>query len=365
MANRLVDRNGILRWVIVLSAPLLALGLDLYLFPLIFVQNVAHRELSLTDALADQPYSLGTFRAHRVFVSLDDIQEPEYLPFINGGPNALVISAYASEDDQQTVISGMLYSAVLSQLNTLSPSDNIKIQSKLNNLADFEEGQLVDFDLHLSPQNYKNFPVDHLLMIVLPTGHPDPDNLKKELGRVFKLTEQKRVRNIVVPALATRWDDSGKNSLSLNRFFQLFFQSIAVAEYPRAVYISLYKSWPSFELESATRALNSAWVANQADDFAVYRRDLRIVLASLTICLFVCGYFVKYTIKNFLIVSTSYFVMAFGANKWVDLITSGYGAVNQLILQSIVLVILAAVFPIIVMWNPKDIFSSEDKQSNA
>jgi hypothetical protein len=121
MVNKLTNLNGPWRWLMVLVAPLLALGVDFYFFPLAFSLKIVHKEVSLNEILADQQYLLGTFRAHHILVSVDDIQDTEYLPFIGGGPNALVISAFASGDRRQTAVEGMLQRAVSSRLKILSP----------------------------------------------------------------------------------------------------------------------------------------------------------------------------------------------------------------------------------------------------
>jgi hypothetical protein len=182
------------------------------------------------------------------------------------------------------------------------------------------------------------------------------------------MAERKNIKNVVVPMLATRWDDSGNNSLSLNRFTNLFFESITPTEHPFTIYLSLYKSWPTFELESASQAVNAAWSVSQVNeggnDFIIYRRDLRLSLVSLVLCLFVCGFLVTYTVKNFLIVSMSYLGLAIGASKWVDLV-SGQGSTNQLMSQIAVLIVIAVAFPLIVMWNPKDIFGNAGGRPNA
>ena len=106
-------------------------------------------------------------------------------------------------------------------------------------------------------------------------------------------------------------------------------------------------------------ALNEAWrqtVTDEQGNYILYRHDLRLIMVALLICLIVCSFSVKYTLRNFLIISVGFVALALGADKWFTPLVAGSNANTQLEAQALVLLIMAVAFPIIVTWNPKDIF---------
>jgi hypothetical protein len=356
-----IGRNSLIRLALVLLLPLLILGIDFYFFPVLLSKNVINHQVSLGDVLEKQNGILGTFRTHRIRVSIDDIQERQYLPFVRGRPNALLVSIFAEEGG--ATASGALERAILARTKDLSPNDFITIRSKLAAIGKLSEGQVVDAALNIPAEGYRSFPIDHFFFIVLPTGHPDPERLKKAFGRALDLGQGLGIENFIIPCLATRWDDNGKNALALDQYFKTFFDGLPTATHPDTIYLSLYKQWPSFELEAAVEALNATWQASTEDkdgDYVVYRRDLRLVLIALIICLLVCDFLVKYTLKNFLIVALGFAGLGLGANKWIDILVPGQSANVQLAIEVVILIIFAMAFPIIVTWNPKEIFNTKD-----
>jgi hypothetical protein len=182
------------------------------------------------------------------------------------------------------------------------------------------------------------------------------------LTRSLTISQRAGVANVVMPPIGVRLDDHGNNALSLSTFFKTFFSAVPVADHPDSIYLSLHKSWPSFELEAAIQALNAAWqqaVSDKDGDYVLYRRDIRMVLAALLICLLACGFRVTYSLKNFLIITLTFVGFGIGANKWVEPLATEQSPNVQLLVQIIILIALAAAFPIIVTWNPKDVFGKD------
>jgi len=128
------------------------------------------------------------------------------------------------------------------------------------------------------------------------------------------------------------------------------------------VYLSLYKSWPTFQLENAVSALDSAWesvAVEAAEVIPIHNRDTRLAEIFLLPCLISCGLLIKLNIKNLTIISISFFSLALGLKAALDTIALGQNAGMRLVTQIGLLTILAIGFPLIVRWNPKDIFNKE------
>ncbi len=349
----------------VLLVPLAVLGIDLYLFPLLFSRMVIERSAGLVDVLQKQAVELGVFRAHHLYVSIDDIADPQYLSLLPPGATALVISAYIAGDGTQTNADGALLGAVLSRLRRLSSEDHIRLTDELAKLRKPSNWQVTDLALHVPASNFRSFPVDHLLIVALPEGHPDPKNLQAALAQALTVSQRKRLANVIVPTLAVRWDDHGKNALSPSDFFDTFFGGLPVADHPDRIYLSLYKSWPTFQLEETAEALNTRWKLSVSDaegDYVLYRREIRLVLCALVICLLACSFSATYTLKNFVIIALSFVTLGFSAGKWVAPLVVEQGAGAQLLVQIVILVVLAIAFPIIVTWNPKEVFDKDKPQ---
>jgi hypothetical protein len=292
-------------------------------------------------------------------VSLDDITDSRYLNFLSGKPNALIISAFF--ENNKTF--GELQNAVLKRLRTESPNDYVAVTDKFQDLQDFSAGQVLDIPLHIPENNYRRFSVDDLLVINLPmaNGHPNPKYVETGLKEALNIADRKNFVNIVVPCLVARWNDTGENSLYLSEFFRIFFKSVPLAEKFDRIYLSLYYGWPTLQLESATRALNAAWqetMMRSTEGVKLYRVDFRLIMCFLEVCLIVCAFIVRFTFKNTLIIVVGFVGLAFGSKTWIDSIVEQESGM-ALLVKFAVLSVLALAFPIIVTWNPKDIFAQK------
>jgi hypothetical protein len=295
-------------------------------------------------------------------VSIDAINDPDYLSFLQGTPNALVISTFVGVDNAYG--SGALLSAVRRRLQEVSPSDDVALQSLfLEHLKGFYPGQLLTLPLHISAGKFPGFPLNYILMIALPVGHPDSEDIQSGLKRVFQEAERLGIFNIILPTLATNWQSqTQKKKLSLGEFFGTLFESISSGEYPRQIYISLYKEWPTFQLENAAATLNEAWIRTTADATDVvplYRAEMRLTLIFLIVCLVTCSFLVRYTVRTFLIVAVSYVTLAVGSKELLTFLSLDSGPTYGLLIRVAFLAALALGFPAIVSWNPKDIFAQK------
>jgi hypothetical protein len=350
--------NTSLRLVLVLFLPILLLGIDFYFFPIFYSAHVDNENMDLNDLLIKRSIRLGIYRAHGIHVSIDDINDPQYLDFLKSQPNALIISTFIDSDHSA---SGALQSVVLHRLQVEAPGDYLVLKTALDGVKEFTRGQVIDIALHIPTKNYHRFPLNEILVVALPRGHPDAADVEAGLRRALQIADRKKISNIFVPCLATRWDDNGKNSLSLSDFFIIFFKAIPQAERPHRLYVSLYYGWPTFQLEDATEALNAAWQETFTDSEGVsqfYRLDIRLILCLLALCLVICAFVVQLTVKNVLIISVAFVGLAYGSKTWIDLLIQGDEHL-ALFVKIGVFTAIALTFPVLVTWNPKDIFAAK------
>jgi len=241
---------------LVLAFPIFLLLLDVYLHPLLVASTESIGTADLNQIMTLGAVPLGRLRAHQIMVSIDEINDPDYLSFLHGAPSALVISTFV-DVERQVYSSGALQRAVRHRLQQVSPSDDVALQSLLERLRGFYAGQLLTLPLHISADKFPSFPLNYLLIIALPTGRPESGDVASALERMFRQAERLGIVNVILPALATNWINETKNKLlSLGDLYGAMFDSINTGEYPRYIYISLDKQWPTFQLENAAATLN-------------------------------------------------------------------------------------------------------------
>ena len=352
-------QNAPARLTLVLLVPIAILAVDLYRYPIIFSKFTPPGAGNINEVLRNGYAPLGNFRGHQVFASIGEISDPRFLYFIRGGTTGLVVSAYVEGGKGQSTVHGALQGAVIDRLQSLSRAKAVPLVDHFSSLTAPSSWDVSDVPLDLSDVERRSFPINRVLVVALPTGHPDKDELKKALVRTMIVSEEAHLTNLVVPPLTVRIAEHAKDSLSFSEFFESFFSAIPIADYPDRLYLSLDQSWPTSELQSAMEALNEAWrqtVTDEQGNYILYRHDLRLIMVALLICLIVCSFSVKYTLRNFLIISVGFVALALGADKWFTPLVAGSNANTQLEAQALVLLIMAVAFPIIVTWNPKDIF---------
>jgi hypothetical protein len=354
--------NSAARMALVLALPIFLLLLDVYLHPLLVASTESIGAVDLIQIMTQGAVPLGRLRAHQIMVSIDAINDPDYLSFLHGAPNALVISTFVDVDNQNYG-SGALQFAVRRRLREVSPSDDVALQSLLERLKGFFAGQLLTLPLHISEDKFPGFPLNYILIIALPAGHPESEDVESGLKRVFQQAERLGIVNIIVPTLATDWKNETNNHLlSLGDLFGAMFDAINLGEYPKYIYISLYKQWPTFQLENAAATLNEAWIKtteDATDPVPLYRAEIRLTLIFLIVCLITCGFLVRYTVRTFLIVAVSFVTLAVGTKELLAFLSLDSGPIYGLFVRIGVLSVLALGFPAIVSWNPKDIFKQK------
>ena len=352
-------RNGPTRLSLVLLAPILVLAVDFYRYPMLFGKYAPPGAGSINEVLRNGSAPLGNFRGHHVFASIGEILDPRFLYFIRGGTTGLVVSAYVETEKGQSTVQGALQGAVIDRVQRVSKAKAVTLADHFSNLTAPSSWDVSDVPLGLSDAEHQTFPINRVLVVALPTGHPDAAELKKALARTMIASQDDNIANLVVPPLTVRIAEHANDSLSFSEFFQTFFSAIPMADHPDRLYLSLDQSWPTSELQSAMESLNEAWrqiVTDEQGNYILYRRDLRLIMATLAVCLLVCSFSVKYTLKNFLIISVAFIALALGADKWFTPLIAGSNAGALLEVQAVVLLVMAVAFPLIVTWNPKNVF---------
>jgi hypothetical protein len=358
LLEKITRRNSIGRFAIVSAIPFFLLAIDFFFSPIWIDTHVVRFDTGLNDLFQNNIVYLGIFRGNDVFVSLDDIRDPEYLVNLEGRPTALVVSVFVSPDDK--AVPGALVSAVRSRLQHISPDDQIRLKNISEQLRGSNEGRAVDFPLHIPSSKQAEFPVDALLVITLPYSSEAKDALREGIRRAMLLAETKSVLNVIIPCIGIKWRNSkGATDTSLPVFFNTLFNAIPVTSHRHRLYLSLYKSWPTFELQDVISALDSSWQSTpveEAGTFPIHHRDTRLVELFLLPCLISCGMLARLTVRNVLIIVIAFLSIGVGAKTAIDLITTGQSPQLKLIIQLVYLTALYVGFPFIVKWNPKDIF---------
>lgn len=361
LSEKITRRNSIVRLAIISAIPFLILAIDFFFSPIWIDTRIVRTDTGLNDLFQHSSVYLGMFRGNHVFVSLDDIRDSEYLVHLEGRPTALVVSVFVSPDDE--AIPGALVAAVRSRLQHISPDDQIRLQNISEQLRGSDEGRAVDFPLHIPSPKQTEFPVDALLVITLPYSSKAKDALRGGISRAVRLAETKAVSNVIIPCIGIKWKNSkGATDTSLPVFFNTLFNAIPVTTHPHRLYLSLYKSWPTFELEDAVSALDSAWQSTPVEEartIPIHHRDTRLAAIFLLPCLISCGMLTRLTARNVLIIVVVFFSIGVGAKTAIDVIATGQSPQLNLIIQLAYLAVLSVGLPFIVKWNPKDIFEEQ------
>lgn len=348
-----------LRVAMVAALPVIVLLADFWAYPALYETHVEQQDASLVSILAHHRVLLGRFKQHRLLVSMDDIKDPAFLAYLDKRPTALLVSGFAEKDmGRDDVRLGELQRSVLAKLKSVSQPDSLALTESFMGIGGSTEGQVLDLPLHIPADRYARFPVDHVMTMSLRIFRP---NLSTGFSSAVTVAQRSRIVNLVVPSLAIKWPASGYGDLKdmgPRHLYDEFFQGVTPSRWPENIYLSIYGRWPTYQLEDVVQALNTAWHKSVENlDFAtsLYRPDFRLTVFFLEVCLISCSFFLTWSLKNAVIVITSYIGLALGIGKWVDFaIQTDPGL--KLILKLCILAVIAVGFPFVTRWNPKDLF---------
>jgi hypothetical protein len=342
--------------------PIVVLLSDFISSPATFENKPAVRTVNLMLLLAAGKTKLGVFRAHDMFVSVDDLAAADYLADLRSSRNALVLSGFKDEDNQLKVAA--LGGAIIKKLQSVSPVDHDEVLGKWSQKSYIRPGEVLVTELRAPPVVHKDFPLDALYTIIFTDGQSISSNeLTKGLTTVLELANEHHIQNLILPCLGRNWEHSKDSyATAFSTFFSSSFAAVQTDSQSPAIYLSLYKEWPSFELEDAVGNLNSEWGRVAFGTPTVHLRRLyrvkhRATILAWFLCLLVCSFVIFPGVKNFLIITVAFLTMALASDELVRFLTEGRPSLENT-LHYVVLAVLAVAFPAIAAWDPKDLFKS-------
>ncbi len=351
--------NSAWRRAIVVTLPALILLVDYLFFPVLLeTYRPAKTAADITNLLVHKIQRLGNYKGHQVSLSIDDLSQPEFLNHLKEQRNGLVISVF--NDKTAPFAKGALLRAVMLKLKELSPHDYRKLVDRLQKADGITPGEVISFPLSLTGNKYAEFPLNFLFIVVFEYGNVEEDKLTKGIQSVFAAARQESMSNLILPCLGIS-SESG-NSTKFDEFFRSVFAALSASDGPVNVYISLYAQWPTFVLEEGVAGLNRAWETISKDSpetTSLYRRDLRLTLLFMIVCVFVSSFFARLTIVNFLLITLGFAASGTAANKALHFFAQGYPSTFRSVLQILILMILALGFPFIVNLSLQNVFTNE------
>jgi hypothetical protein len=219
------------------------------------------KEITLYSLLLKKHIILDKFKEQTSHVSFESIYDVNYLYYLKGQSNALVISHYPDyyEGSQQSLYLTELGSAVDSRLRQISAVEYNKFLSLLKTAPRNSPGKVLHLRLNLSKEKLEVFPLNHLFLILFQ-HYDDVDakveTISKGLQDILKKTKAAKVDNLIIPCLTINWKFY---DFSFEDFFSTVFQEILTRSSKPDVYLSLYSDWPSFFIEEAIFSLNAVW----------------------------------------------------------------------------------------------------------
>jgi hypothetical protein len=342
-------------WLLLLI-PLVALALDFGFSPRLIENSATVNQVSLVSLLEKRHLVIGTFHGHEFVVNIGRVAQPRYLQDLAAHrPNALTISSFVGDG----VRLGEVGWAVTNKLQRVSPQAASHFNEMLREDKAFVPGDVRDLSLNLSPEQRGRFPVDHLLIAVMDeeNGKENTDLLPKLFPTLLHRAAAANVETLVIPIIGYNWKDD--HAMRFSSFFRELLASATREPKPPRIVVDLYSGWPRFVLEQAVGEINAS--AEQFDkpasELRLHRQQIRELYVLLAVCLLASSFYAPLTIKNFLIIVCAYSALFLGAAKTLDFMTDGWPASTAQLASLAAYILLAAMFPIICRWNPKDIFA--------
>ena len=213
------------------------------------IHSMPPQQLSIGALRDDKVVFLGSTRTLRVYVSLEAIDERYYLKYIYRDHNALVITHFAKYAfiDPELSISkydlGALGRAVVDKLKISSLNNLELFYNKLQEVGEFEPGDVLHIALDETLLSNRIFPVQDIFVILFETGsHEDEKALaiNKGLAEVGQISLKRNIDNLIVPPLTFYPYDEHK--LSFISLYDNAFSGISQSPYRKNLFFSLLPS---------------------------------------------------------------------------------------------------------------------------
>lgn len=354
-------------WIL-LSLPLVILLIDFILSPHLIENSAGVNQISLVSLLEQRHLTLGTFHGHEIEVNVGRVAQQRYLDYLAARrPNALAISSFIGDDDNDDVMLGEFGRSLLRKLKVIAPPVAARLEQMLSEGKAFVPGDVRDFPLDLSPEQRPQLPVDHVLIAVMERGNGghNTDFVAELLPHLLQRAAIANVETLVLPIIGYNWQDD--HPITFSDFFRALLESAMKEFKPPRIVVDLYSSWPTFVLENGVAELNAAaeQFEKPPDAPRLHRQQIRTLYLLITICLLASSFFVRITFKTALIVAVAYTGLFLGAGKMLEFLTSEWPPRLALLTTLGVDLFLAALFPVVVRWRASDLFASPPRPGEA
>lgn len=305
---------------------------------------------------------VGTLSCHSVYVSSDNLRKQDSLRYVGGSPNGLVVSYFLNTSSSPPgILEGDIGRALKEKLSTISPDTNELLNQKLKALRNSAVKGIATLDLHLSKEGYATFPINRIYLVLLNDARDsNKDALAEVVPNVMTRAAEDGMSSLVIPCFGYDWK---KNKASFGELFEPLVKAVGTGQSPAHIYIALYEDWEWNIVVRAITSVSDQWQyyvaqATQNELFGLFHSDYRSIVIFLCLCLFVSSFCAWLTVQNGLIISLAYLGAALGIIKTTDFFTQGYGPTFSLMFKAAARFGLALMFPFIVNWNPRNVFTS-------
>jgi len=219
-------------------------------------------------------------------------------------------------------------------------------------------GEVISYQLEPGPID-KRFPFRYVYIGLFDAGaHVTPESLDKILPKLILRAADDGVQSLFIPSMGTTWDK--RQELRVGDFYSSFFTTLPQSPRPSRIFLSLYKRWPSLEIEEGVRSINRGWAtafSGGKQRSALVNHNIRTVLLFTALCMFSSSRRVTMNIKNFLIIALSFGALAVAVNAAIKVATAAYPAA-ELPSSLLILFVAALVYPFVATWSAKDVFGA-------
>ncbi len=338
-------------WILL---PLILLGGDYLLEPVVFENKKAVAALSVNTLLERGQEHLGTFRGHSVVVTLQPLFSPSFRKTTSRA--GLVISHFVHVDSESYSLS-LLGRVLLDFLSRQDPSQAEHLKTSLDELKGIPPGGIHHVDLgEDAPLPYRD-----IFMVFFEAESPEEsriNTISKGMKEVYRQAAELGVEALYVPCLTYRWEDQRR--FEFGDFFDAVLMPIPSEISPRMLFVALYSEYPSFVLEDAAASLNRVWDTRLGEMplgiLSLHRSQLRMILVFLSLSLAAGAIEVPLTPLKVAKIAILFLGMAEGASALLGFVVPESSRGLGLGLRMASMLLLAIFLPRLSAWNYRNVF---------
>jgi len=338
--------------------PLLVLAGDFIRAPYIFQTQISDVELSVQGGIDNNTKYLGRLNSHQIYVSSDEIAQPDFLAEFKSMQNAIVITHFLTIDGRATR-SGLLGRAVRSRLSQSYPEAERRFIQLQEGSSGYKPGHV--FPLQIEDHN-DAFPVTAIYIVMLTENakeNPRATALMTGLREVYALASAAEINNLIVPALGI---DEQASHLPFPQFLDAALDVLPSSRYPENLYLSWYPRWATKTLTAANRALSAKHITSfSAQSNLAARLEspiLRLACIALALCLLSTSLALTLNWLKFIIICTSFLGVFAGLWGLMGFLASDLNRDITFWLRVVSIMIGAIVFRWTVHWDVKALFTA-------